>query len=222
MIKLLPIICMLFLAVPKSTAGDSYILWASNLVHHYEKPGKYCKEWTSTFKQLGVINASFFRGNRSLISPYASQTVSKYTTNKHEWWYINYSHDIFEVKSHGTPIDLTSKFIVSVCPPLIVNGVDMSKSFITAMGGRKFAYRNCRRTMIGTTSSGSIFIVVGAGNLFTLRKLLRNKIKNILWLANLDGGSSTFLSVNNKSIVKNKTKIPSVISFEIIKMESFK
>lgn len=222
MIKLLPIICLLFLAVPKSTAGDSYILWASNLVHHYEKPGKYCREWGSTFSNSSVVNASFFRGDRTLISPYASETISKYTISKHKWWYINLNKNIFEVKSHEAQLDVTSKFIVSVCPALIVNTVDMSKSFITSMGGSKFAYRNCRRTMIGTTTTGSIFIVVGSGNLFTLRKLLRNKINNILWLANLDGGSSTFLSVNNKSIVKNKTKIPSVISFEIIKMESFR
>jgi hypothetical protein len=64
-----------------------------------------------------------------------------------------------------------------------------------------------------------MFIFVGTGTLMKVRNMIRQNVSSIKWLANLDGGSSSFLSVNKKVLIKNKTKVPSVISFKILKVE---
>lgn len=217
-----------------SSAGENYLIWAYDLRHHYDGLSKTQKEWRSTISHEGIVNASFFTGNRKPIPPYSSETHTYPIYKKIKWWFIESVDTLgltpsfsltfpkFYLKSPTDVQYLDTKFKVSVCPPLIVDGIDVDKKSIYGIGGRRFAHRNCRRTIIGKTRTGLMFIFVGNGNLFTVRSKLKKKIIDIEWLANLDGGSSSFLTLNSNFIIKNKTKIPSVISYSIYSVENLK
>lgn len=220
------ILCFCLSLVHVSWASENYIMWVKNLKHHYEEKPRTQEIWSKEIPEKGIVNASFFKSNGTLIPPFSSETNYSFKMNKRNWWYIDCElrynifcpweppTSIYVLKSSNEAINLQSKFILSVCPPLIHNSFDISNSAIVDMGGRVFAYRNCRRTLIGKTKDGRMFIIIGTGNLFSIRENIKSKIDDIEWLANLDGGSSTFLTLYGNHIVKNKTKVPSVVSFD--------
>jgi len=224
-IKSLYIVLLFISSAVSIHAEENFLLWVCDLKHHYEKKAKTHQQWINELNFEGLINGSFFKGDRSLILPFASETQSNFTQSKRGWWFVEYQRaesfnkNGYELKEPNAVINNTSTFTLSVCPPLIWNGEDMPKKRITQMGGKKFTYRNCKRTVIGKTNSGFMFIFVGTGTLIKVRELIKNSVADIKWLANLDGGSSSFLSINKKILIKNKTKIPSVISFEILRLE---
>jgi hypothetical protein len=228
------IIILIFISSAVSTqAGENFLLWVCDLKHHYEKKANTHQQWINKLNFEGLTNASFFKGDRSLITPFSSETQSNFRQSSRGWWFVDYEHDTnlkptlsfnkngYELKEPTAVVNNASTFTLSVCPPLIWNGEDIPKKYILQMGGKKFAYRNCKRTIIGKTTSGFMFIFVGTGTLMKVRNMIRQNVSSIKWLANLDGGSSSFLSVNKKVLIKNKTKVPSVISFKILKVEKF-
>lgn len=211
--------------------GQLNIFWVDNLEHHYDKSAKTQAEWCSTYNIFSFVNGSFFHSNNTIIPPFATKTSKSISSNTKKWWYIQRTESM--VYGYGSllykqcyslhppsvkPTQLSS-FIVSVCPPLIHNEADISKNAIYKIGGKKFSKRQCRRTMIGKTNTGVMFIVVSSGSLLNVRKRIRNRIKNIQWLANLDGGSSTFATAFGNYVIRHKRKIPSIISYSIHKWE---
>lgn len=210
------------------------LLWVYDINHVFNPSANTQLEWNKKFPNTDMINGSFFKSNSKIIPPYATKDFRKLPSKKTKWWYVEYDNTIvidstYRIEQVGMTLkspkdipDTNTIFRIAVCPPLIVNSNDIDKQIIYKTCGKKFSLRNCRRTLIGRTSTGENFIFVGNGNLFKLRKLIRSKINNVEWLANLDGGSSSFLTVNNEMIIKNKTKIPSVLMFKTRSVEIIK
>lgn len=212
--------------------GETHVFWVNNLEHHYDKSAKTQNQWCIEYNIVSFVNGSFFYGNNTLIPPFATKKLKSIHKNTKKWWYIqrieymSYNHGFirsmytYELNPPTKAPSELSSFIISTCPPLIYDKTDISKNILYSIGGKKFTLRKCRRTLIGKTGNGFMFIVVGSGSLLGIRKRIRNKIKDIQWLANLDGGSSTFATVFGNCIVKNKRKIPSIISCNIEKWEN--
>jgi hypothetical protein len=79
-----------------------------------------------------------------------------------------------------------------------------------------------RRTLLGKTCDNKLFIFSGTGSLFAIRKKLKEKISNIDWLINLDGGGSVFSSLYGLPLIRSQRKIPSILSYNVYKLEVIK
>lgn len=180
------------------------------------------KDWAVKYKNTNMVNGAFFLKNNRPIPPYISSVGNVYLKNKKYWWAVGKTNsgEYVLLSPEQVPFYIND-FMVSVCPPLIYNGEDISTAVLRKYGSKKFLDRACPRTLIGKTTFGRTFICSTVGSLYYVRKTLKERIPNIEWLANLDGGSSSFLTINGDLIVNNKRKIPSVLTFEYYQLDKF-
>lgn len=197
-------------------AGDE-ILWIKNVKHVINTSGVRQIDWASDSAHNSFVNGTFFHSNFTPIIPYSSHgfIYSDYRSSK--WWYIERINNQYFLNSPSISANILSDFTLAGCPPLILDNNIVSLKTIYKLCSKKFIKKLCRRTLFGITDSGAVFIIITSGNLIQLPKKIKNLIPNVKWLINLDGGSSTFLTLNKKIIVKNKRKIPSIITFDLIK-----
>ena len=199
-----------------------YVIWIASMEHHVDFTPKTQVQWGFYFKNSNIINGAFFLPSNKPISPYYSINGIVSIKNNRKWWAVDQSNECgFELKSPDENISIHKQFVISVCPPLIHNGNDVSRRVLNNYGSSTFLKRNCSRTLIGKTYDGNVFISVITGNLYTVRDKLRQIVPNIKWLANLDGGSSSFLTIDGIRLVCNKTKVPSIILFEYNRIYKF-
>jgi hypothetical protein len=193
------------------------------LEHHVNLNGKSQQEWCYDNNFTNVVNASFYLIDRHKfipLSPYSSYEGNTGNKTKKRWWALDISDSgELNLKPPGSSLNYQSGFVLSVYPVMIYNGVDIEMNTPRRRGSKKFLRRNCPRTLIGKTKEGKVFICVTYGSISTVRKFVKSNVKNVEWLANLDGGSSTFISIDKKQLVKTKRKVPSVISFNYYKID---
>ena len=218
------VLAMLFLlTVFVEAKQTSYIVWVNCLEHRVNLNGKSQSEWVNEDNFINIVNASFYLIDRNKLiplSPYASYEGKMGTKTKKRWWTIDISNEgELNLKPPGSSINYQSGFVLSICPVLVYNGIDIDYSRLRKYGSKKFIRRNCPRTLIGKTKDGKVFICVTYGSIQTVRKFVRSNVENVEWLANLDGGTSTFISIDKKHLVKTKREVPSILSFNYYKID---
>jgi hypothetical protein len=201
----------------------SYIVWVDCIEHHVNLNGKSQKEWINENKFSNIVNASFYyvAKRKSIpLSPYASYEGLVGVKRQRQWWTVGVSDSGYlQLKPPGNYLNYQSGFLLSICPPLVYDGIDIPSSKLYKCGSKPFIMRNCPRTLIGRTKAGETFICVTYGSIQKVRKFIRTNIKDVDWLANLDGGTSTFMTIDKKHLIKTKRAVPSIINFTFYKID---
>lgn len=197
--------------------GTDNIFWVTNIKHIIDTRGVYQSEWLNDSNYHSAVNGTFFHSTFTPIVPYSSYQFIYTNYKSSKWWYIEKINTQYLLRSPYTEPNLSSDFTLAGCPPLILDNNIVSLKDIYKLCSKKFIKKICRRTLFGVTDSGSVFIMVTTGNLIQIPKKIKYLIPNVKWMINLDGGNSTFLTLNGKMIVKTKRKIPSIITFDLAK-----
>lgn len=159
--------------------------------------------WYNTNYNLpNMCNLSFFNG-RSFIPPYKDLSITN-LKNKKQWSYLTIQENgsiniINGVGLRSVPASDTAgiNYLAAGYPLLIFNGkkCKLKRSY--------FARRNCARTAIGILPNNTVILFISTAA--TL-----NHIQNYFLsigcesALNFDGGSSTFLYVENQLIFSSK------------------
>lgn len=214
---------VLFLFILHSdTYSKTYIIWVDCMEHQINYASSTQDNWLRMSVYRSFVNGAFFFKSFKPLPPYMSSNGRLSWKNNSRWWAINRIDNYsYELEKPGSVLDYSSNFVISVCPPIIYNGDDIDIKTLRKYGSNSFLNRICNRTMIGKTFDGEIFICNSRGSVYFIRNYLKSKINNIKWLANLDGGSSSFLTVDGKRLVRTNRSVPSIISFNYSKIEVF-
>lgn len=204
------------------TYSKTYVVWIDCMEHQISSVPYTQSEWKRAVMYDSYVNGAFFYSSFKPLPPYISFDGSVALKNNSRWWSITrlYNNE-YELMIPGSDINYHNNFVISVCPPIIHNGSDIDAKILRKYGSFSFLNRICNRTMIGKTFDGEIFICSSRGSVYFIRNYLKSKISNIKWLANLDGGSSSFLTVDGKRLVKTNRSVPSIVSFNYSKIEVF-
>lgn len=209
------LLIILFLCYSIPAYSDGFLFWIDKINHHYEVPPKSQLEWSLYINADGISNGAFFKSNFDLIPPYMTIEKKYNTSNPKNWWYVIDG----ELSSGPISDSIKPSLIISGCPVLIFNGITLPEKEVYRYTNKRFVKKGYNRTLLGKTFDNKFFIFCGSGSLFSLRSKLKDKIKNIKWLINLDGGGSSFCNLYGLPLKKTKRKTPSVLSYSIISWE---
>jgi hypothetical protein len=212
---------ILFLLCTQHLHSQNFLFWVYNVNHHYANPPKTQEEWSNIIDTDGLSNASFFKYNFTLIPPYSTIDTLYNSSNPKKWNFVAKDYSGNYILSNST-VYYNTNFIISGCPVLMQDGIDASNNDIYKCTNKKFVKTPYRRTLLGKTCDNKLFIFSGTGSLFAIRKKLKEKISNIDWLINLDGGGSVFSSLHGLPLIRSQRKIPSILSYNVYKLEVIK
>jgi len=211
-LRILTAIVLFTLATATSFGEEWYFEVNPSDIRMYSTEGLKRPSWfRETYELTNFVNLSFFT-SKTFIPPY-KDSLRSVMVNKKEW-------PVFVIDSNGLPsiyqsdrfkemLDSDLKFVASGYPVLLENG---NKSHIK---NTYFSKRRCARTAIGIHPNGSVIVYVSTAA--TLKD-----VQEFFWsigcvdAINFDGGSSTFLIVDGKTIYSTKKghSYPNVLSWK--------
>lgn len=150
--------------------------------------------YMNTYDVKNLVNLSFFTG-RGFIPPYKDDSITV-LRNPLKWPYFCIGDSCY-VRSGGSPVGDTTRFIVSGYPILIRD------SSLQMIKRSLFTRRACPRTAVGVNAGGMVIVyVTTSADLKTLQeKMLRLGCVHAI---NLDGGSSTFLYLDGRPLLTSR------------------